>query len=123
VSDATNCTASRTYTERELVLAQREAFKRGYDNRHVGEATTPWGSWPGIVEAAEMLYPLPKVTRPRVVRDNTLEWKYENGHFAYRYGGASDWHSTQYSEVPINRRRVEVLADLLANPTEEVESE
>jgi hypothetical protein len=118
----------KKYTERELVLAQRRAFRDGaqalYCHKVIPSGHSPYAdALDEVRESTDKRYPLPKVTRPRVVSDGTLEWKYENGYVMYRYSGSSDWYSTKYSEVPINPRRVEVLADLLANPTETVDAE
>lgn len=108
-------TDEKKYTMRDMVLAQRDAYARG-----LGEETQYWGD--DAVAKAHREYPLPKVTRPRVVSDGTMEWKYENELLMCRYSGWDVWRSVQYSEVPLNRRRAEALADLLANPTEEVEA-
>jgi hypothetical protein len=53
----------KLYTEREMVMAQREAFEAGAD------AYACFVPWKGSAAEAAVRYPLPKVTRPRVVRD------------------------------------------------------
>ena len=121
MSDATNCTASRTYTERELVLAQRDAYARG-----LGEGTQYWGD--DAVAKARHEYPLPKVTRPRVVDDPHVfsQFKADGGKLYWR-GGNTGWYAFDNVANPPaflpTEERVRLWADLLANPTEEVESE
>lgn len=71
---------------------------------------------------------LPKVTRPRVVKDPhnpTTQWKCEGGEFYWR-GGEGGWWGLRngFTKQPnVTLERVMLLADLLDNPTEEVEEE
>lgn len=84
--------------------------------------------------AAKRRYPLPKVTRPRVVVDGDRdEWRIKDGALQFRYEsrakvyGAEDegWQEPTPSAFnSANWVRVQpALADLLANPLETVEAE
>ena len=111
------------YTERDLVLAKREGFKDGAEVvfTHFGcslgsVAGVRWrGSGPLAVER----YPLPRVTRPRVVTlgcgheyricDGRLEWRtHENGSWMTLHNIA---------------HMMDELRHLLAHPTEEVDDD
>lgn len=103
----------KTYTETELRLAQREAYVAG----------SWYGEGPARLLAAEK-YPLPKITRPRVVtaRDAhgvLVRLKIEHGK-VWRSGTANpdqwceSWYPPEYYVA---------VADLAANPTETVDAE
>lgn len=106
-------------TERDAVLRERKAWDEcAYRLSLVGT---------GSAESEQLkndLYPLPKVTRPRVVNDpsdSTVEWRFENnaGLVWRAVPGFPMWNgvSTWYPKP----ERVKMWADLLANPTEEVD--
>lgn len=74
------------------------------------------GGQAGVV--AEHLYPAPQ--RPRVVGDpvdGDLVWRVHNGVLQYGYGAA--WNGLE--SFTVTPERVQLWADLLANPTEVVE--
>jgi hypothetical protein len=107
-------------TKREVLIA-RKAYKDGAAAER-GHAHDDAGWKP----AAEARYPLPKVTRPRVVRDQhnpAQEWIVEDGFLRCRNAGGAwmKWAeyklSADFAPLP---ERVALWADLLANPTEEV---
>jgi hypothetical protein len=119
----------KKYTECEVVRRERDAFERGCWTvlRHQRDG----GSWPGSLPLAAERYPFPKVTRPRVVRDpHTTEFNWstapradlKEGHLRVvsvtRLGMRT--HES-LANVHVTDERVKVWADLLANPTEEVE--
>lgn len=117
----------KLYTERELVLAQREAFIDGYITEN--DCTCDWTSGcsccrnVGTARAAAR-YPLPKVTRPRVVKDEHggewcfRAWPKDSALLMYRKSGCIGWSN----EIPmVSLELAPVLADLFANPTEECE--
>lgn len=112
------------YSEREYVLAQREAFLQGAAH---GREYAHVPSKCGQVGCASRRYPL-KVTRPRVVRDSgpmgSSEWRYVNGRLECRLTGAMEWDVADGEDgtckMFIRAERVKLLADLIANPTEEV---
>lgn len=111
--------ATRTYTEREKVLAERAAFAHGYRN---AKNHAPLDFIAESQERAAQFYPLPKVTRPRVVEDSDgacWRWTPARG-LEWRTPGL-DWHNANASMISETCRRV--VADLLANPTEKVEAE
>ena len=72
------------------------------------------------------LFPLPKVTRRRVVKDPhgvgewryTAAWSYPTVELRAQQDG--DWRVTDWSLL-VTKERIAVWSDLLANPTEEVE--
>lgn len=125
----------KTISEREAVERERAAFIAG-----ARAAATAGGGWchgAAIVSvdgrehrddnAAAWRYPLPKVTRPRVLgmpvsNGNRLEFRLVGDEFQERLktpDGQSDWqHTGGTTPTP---ERVRLWADLLANPTETVE--
>ena len=108
----------KTYTEREM------AHERQAVARTVLLAHTTMG-YEKCDAIARQSFPLPKVTRPRVVQDPLYHWKkwrVIDGELQ-RNGSEDDsdeWVSTPLSDM--TAARVRVLADLLANPTEEVDA-
>jgi len=112
--------AAPKYTERDLVLAKRGAYACGYgDGSH-------WFTSPSKVQhIAIAKYPLPEpTTRPRVVKDKYgIEWRLSEGRLEWKSPQTGDeWQGTdKYGAIDIGQRRIEVWADLLLTPTEEVE--
>ena len=138
---------SKLYTERELVMAQREAYERGimiahqhanncYSDRANEQPLYRWESEWGkpcliandIERLAREAFPLPKVTRPRVVRVGELEYRISEGVIEFRkpcdklWCDHAEWRDCM-KWLPSSRTQDEVkaLTDLLARPTEEVE--
>lgn len=122
----------KKYTERDLVAAKRNAFLSGRVDR--GET----GQLSGVEaeRRAREMYPLPKVTRPRVLDDPHVagaKWKlYPNlapmlGEFGVAhpdiYDGDFYTPSKELNLGVPTTARVKLWADLIANPTEEVEAE
>ena len=115
----------KKYTERDLLLAKREGFMRGakaaWGNPHAGK-------WNGLSAECDRAYPLPKITRPRVVKDEregywyacdgSLRWSV----FGDATGGIEAHGSFRTELVLPTPTRVAMWADLLANPTEEVDA-
>ena len=107
-------------SEKEAVLREREAVKRAVKavwNDGFHGAALPW-DWEGTERLAVRLYPLPTVTRPRVVTDqNGHRWKWENGFLQFSTGAG--W---LYASPPlIGEASYAAVRDVLSNPTEEVE--
>ena len=113
----------KRYTAREYVMAQREAFKAGVDEGRDSRLVF-------LVDArSKLLYPLPRVSRPRVVRDaDGTEWRVF-GDLQFRHFG--EWrHHSRYPSgafsryyLPIDAEHAPLWADLFANPTETVEAD
>lgn len=102
----------KTVTEREAVLREREAYVKG---RFEAGKGLDWHA------RSRCLYPLPTITRPRVVKDPhsaDIVWRCDGGVLQYRQGnhewsmGPGYWYASP--------ERVRLWAELLANPTEEV---
>lgn len=117
----------KKYTERDLILAKREAFRAGaywgieHSPRQDALVVSP------VVAQAESRYPLPKVTRARVVRMGTFEFKAANCDIYWREAGSSGaWNLAIIRDTPGGRiltaDTVRTFVDLLANPTEEVDA-
>lgn len=128
-----NCTATRTYTEREKVLAEREAIDEAVE-WIFREARTAGREGRGGIEGvdarnlAATLRPLPKVTRPVIMRDpcgGTTEWAVIDGGMCLRGDRWKPWQRFQqfrtWSDAAPLADRVKMWACLWANPTEEVE--
>lgn len=111
-------------TERDAVMRERRAFSRG---------AIRWAEDRGMFMAeiqaeSERTFPLPKVTRPRVVAD-----PHGDGKWTTETAFGMDNHPPCIAQIlrhetvmlPIQAyataERVALWADLLANPTEEVE--
>jgi hypothetical protein len=121
----------KTVTEREAVLRERKAAEDAFlAGTHTtfscsGAARDYARQW--AVDA----HPLPKVTRPRVVRDphdmnGRWAWYPTLNEFAYAHPEISDgdfYGPAVYGPIPVTSERVRIWADLLANPTEDVEDE
>lgn len=117
---------TKMVSERDAVIRERKAFQHGAE--HGKEYRTD-----SFASAAKSFYPLPKMTRPRVVRENGIggeyEWRAVDGVIECRNvtGGSAltKWRTNDGTSASfgmfISARRVRLLADLLANPTEEVD--
>jgi hypothetical protein len=102
----------KRYTEREMVDAQRAAFVRG---------TSEWwqiprqGHRPGEAQKEQAVhhYPMPKVTRPRTLRRGWVTFKIEDGRLQTMVG-SGEWKTWLNTSE---------LSDLLAHPTEGVDTD
>ncbi|MHB1310618.1 MAG: hypothetical protein ACYC3L_01285 [Gemmatimonadaceae bacterium] len=107
----------KLYTERDLILAKREAFAVG-----CGAMGLPLGN---AARLAARRYELPKITRLRVVTDQFgTEWRMRENvdddrsiALEYRHADNGGW---QVDRLTMTAQRIKLWADLLANPTEEV---
>lgn len=113
-------------TERDAVERERAAYTEGAKwawRTNYAECTGARFNHNGHVDrAAAYRYPLPTITRPRVVKDPhsaDIVWRCDGGVLQYRQGnhewsmGPGYWYAFP--------ERVRLWADLLANPTEEVD--
>jgi len=114
----------KQYTERDLILAKREAYVDGRHESLTAARPTP-SERAAYVRDAERRYPLPKVTRARVIRRNVghfgFDWRLVKNTLEYANPGKEDWEPY----VPEKGEWADVAAilnDLLANPTEEVDA-
>lgn len=131
----------KKYTLRDMVLAQREAYVRGYHTYRVDDATTEGreGAWEtdkrdGLsARIAARKFPLPKLTRPRVVTSDTgrrfrivdgqLQTQTSsNGQSWCCLANGSRVPAAEDTGIKITLERIRLWADLLANPTEDVEA-
>ena len=117
-------TDSAKYTERALVLAQREAFVAGVDARYDQSVRPNRLSCVGEFDkhcasvAACLRYPLPKVTRPRVLTDQYgTSWRVRDGQLEMKPTESISW------TVAYRHGVAALFRDLLANPTEEVDDD
>lgn len=112
-------------TEREAVLRERAAYLWGWRQGR------PVGCFEGDANReAERRYPLPKVTRRRRVLDphglavfsDPVFWTVLDGQRKGVFAVHGDGCSARYQGMPaVTPERNALWADLLANPTEEVE--
>lgn len=110
-------------TEAEAVRRERAAYLAGLEQH----ACTQEGH-DRLKRDVSLHYPLPRITRPRVVRDTStdgcpIEWRVTNGNIECRQA-AGTWYEVAErggAKMWITPQRVAFLADLLANPTETVE--
>jgi hypothetical protein len=116
---------SPTVTEREARLRERAAFLAGA-KKALEVAQYGGFPWDGAEVTAEGRYPLPKVTRPRVITENSgISYSVilygARSVIQFRYPKSDLWMSTIPESFTIDAVRAAIWADLLANPTEEVE--
>jgi hypothetical protein len=112
-------------TKREVLIA-RAASNNAIDWLLASAPELTWHRARGR-EYAEQRYPLPKVTRPRVVRDRFGEkWRVapESGetHLEWQDRNNDTRWEKKLGNLVVTFDRVALWADLLANPTEEVEA-
>lgn len=113
--------ADKTVTEREAVLRERTGYYAGYVDGVCAADPGAVISPSHIQERAAKRFPLPKVTRPRVVADSEGNaWRVVDGNLECR-DAVNEW--TRVRHCGITAERLRMWADLLANPTEEVEEE
>ena len=117
-----------------LFAARTEGLHHQISDRHDGflREKNPCES---CIEEARLRYPLPRVTRPRVVTDarfgKAREFRICDGQFQTRSAKNSVWSCIENGHhgkgdgfgLAIDAERVTLWADLLANPTEEVDAE
>ncbi len=117
----------KRYTERDLILAKR----KGWDECAYRLSMAGAGSEESEREK-DRAFPLPKTTRPRVVKDPEgdgywMVFKGEIGWTAFARGHADgillwEGHDMRRAELfRLTPARVAIWSDLLANPTEEVD--
>lgn len=106
-----------TVSERNAVLRERAAFVKGYHTYRDGSYRPAFGGVEEGERYAHKAFPLPRVTRPRVAQTSVGEIRVVNGIVQIREGAG--WLSASV----LTRANVEAIADLLANPTEEVEAD
>lgn len=114
-------------SERDAVLLERLAFARGrcasqHEMHLDDERDTPCEP---CRRRAKEVYPLPKVVRPRVVRDSSdVQWRAIDGKLQWSYGNewrpASDDHGQR---MFLTDERIPLLAGLLKEPTETVDAD
>lgn len=118
------------------VLIAREAVRRTVAHFWVTIRDSLDGTrWNGSDVLAAEMYPLPRVTRPRVVADQCgprgpQEFRFVDGVFQIRAPGEA-WQCLNFGTVLVDSQihgvgvtpeRVALWADLIAHPTEEVEA-
>lgn len=112
-------------SERDAIKRERQAVMDAvHELRRQNRLDFSSGSWEGSLTLAERLYPLPKVTRPRVVEDkaNGREIRLTlDGYLQSRFGKGHEWHSLTINQYVAENRPA--LADLLSNPLETVEDD
>lgn len=117
----------KTRTEREIVLASRAAYKQGVVDHLNGLtfSSIAFGDTRHVDNRAKVLYPLPKTTRPRVIKLSVagaeLSYRYVSGQLQYQDRGS--WSPTRRGISDFSADDLRKLADLFANPNEDVESD
>lgn len=100
----------KRYTERELVMAKREGFCAGVEahaHRQIHDVAY-------ARTLAGIRYPLPRVTRPRVVRDlHNDAWEVRES-ILWCQGNPIGW---------ADKTTLQKLLDLIDNPNETVDTE
>ena len=108
----------KRYTERDLILAKREGARVALFTPVSGCTAQQ------AIDTANRLFPLPKVTRARVVRAKVgpfgFDWRLVKNTLEYANPEEEDWEPYkvergEWADI------AKILNDLLANPTEEVD--
>jgi hypothetical protein len=111
----------KTYTEKQVAVAQREAFVAG-SRYHGGGGCMPR-------ETAEYRFPMPKITRPREVKVSGNTYRIVDGKIEWRNYG--DWINSAFNDdLRIENLAkhsddlevVRALVELYKNPTETVDA-
>lgn len=111
--------APAAITERDAVLREREAYAKAMHRARCPEYNV---CEPCKRRAAEA-YPLPKVTRPRVVTDSigAMCYRVVNDVTEWADVDADNWRPMMVKVNDLIPEQLAALADLWTNPTEEVE--
>lgn len=114
-----------TVTERQAIERERAAFVTGasYQWQRGCGYSGDWAANKAAIAARE-LYPLPKVKRQRVVNDRAgISYRAIDGFIEWQLTSDKWCRYSCHGAVPIpTSERVKLWADLLANPTEEVDA-
>ena len=127
-------TDEKLVTEREKIEAERAAFIMGL--KASGMLYEP--GLAAVQAKVERLYPLPKVTRPRTYKEGAFTFRVMNGVVVQRTvgDGVGKWYTAFHGQsvegatenactigddIRVTPTLLAALADLLANPTEEVD--
>lgn len=120
--------APKMVTERDAVLRERAAYGAG-----LLRGNHQSFSRPNDLEAqAARIFPLPKIVRPRVISEESglscVDWRYVDEQLWWRHHANTrqTWNSLSSATgagMFITAERAVLLADLIANPTEEVEDD
>lgn len=126
---------TKTYTEREVIAREREAFVQGAGAVFHFYGVDPYSKegWKGSYYIAKDRYPLPKGTRPRVVDSEHTPLKYRivAGVIETALKGTDCWCRSGWNDSPVNptsdmregdASELAAIAKVLANPTEEVDA-
>ena len=124
-------------TEREAVLREQKAFIEGAKVGRASRSECYDDPCPKCIAQAKARYPLPTITRPRVVPDpehpDTWHWRFVDGGFEWAtlWDGGNHWTRQPLGSVVVveehvtrvTPKRILAWADLIAHPTETVEDE
>lgn len=123
-------TDPKLVTERDAVLRERAAFQQGADAvfKHfgIGFGTQTSKSWEGSAYIAASRYPLPRVTRARVVtyRYSGFRYRIIDGELQFKSADDTVWRRSLLNDQPLvllnssDRETARMVLDLLDNPTE-----
>ena len=110
--------AEKKYTERDMVEAERAAFTKGWMRDVILDEALGFDQ-KYIAHRANTTYPLPKVARPRVVIMDGTGWRCIGARLEWQDQRTPWTASGQFMPTP---KLVALWADLIANPTEEVDA-
>lgn len=109
-----------TVTEREAVERERAAFCEGAESLYVRDEIpgAVYSAYAEVRDSAPAKYPLPKITRERIKRDpSNAGWRW-----CVRGGAIALYDSDSLPMCTPTPERTALWADLLANPTEQVDA-
>lgn len=114
-------------TKREIRIA-RQAADSAINHAWPWISSVGRSPWIGSDAIKDRLYPLPKVTRPRVLKDRFgVDWRMAGNVLENRERDGREWRTTlaptdcDGTSYLGTADRVKLWADLLARPNEEVE--
>ena len=122
--------------ERDAILRERAAYVKGVDARFRNEVRPDCLSCVGEFHLscasviAARIYPLPRVTRPRVASDPCeparWEWRFDDGALQFRIRGEKVWNTPRGGEAAVcvpYADRVKLWASLMERSIETVEDD
>lgn len=116
--------SEKKYTEKDAILLKRQAYMEGMSMMPSFVTLTP----DTLQREAKRRFPLPRVTRPRVVTENPFGLEYRavrrpDGLLVIERRLAHSAEKWSEPNLTLDPARVKFLAELLATPDETVEDD
>jgi hypothetical protein len=111
-------------TEKEAVRRERAAFVKGFITMRDGSVSSSSDLLNRGMGYAREACPMAQAERPRVRKDKDgVSWRAVDGGIEWARNLSYGWSKLTPYSMYISEERLEILADLKANPTELVDAE